>query len=144
MRAAALWIAAFAVGLTACVSPKDPFDREYALKQAQRKYVEGLRWGNLEKSAQYVDPEMRAEFLSLAPAFETVRITDYDIGELEVDEDTLAQADVYVTYLGYVLPQFQEKRVREHQVWYRDEESGSEWRVRPQLALMLDGIGARR
>ncbi|MGH7336414.1 MAG: hypothetical protein ACREI7_02440, partial [Myxococcota bacterium] len=114
------------------------------LKQAQRKYVEGLRWGNLEKSAKYVDPEMRDEFLALAAAFETIRITDYDIGEVELDEETLAQAEVDVTYRGYVLPQFLEKRVREHQVWYRDEESGSEWRVRPQLAAMLDGIGARR
>ena len=55
-----------------------------------------------------------------------------------------AQAEVDVTYRGYVLPQYLEKRVREHQVWYRDEESGDEWRVRPELAAMIDGIGARR
>ena len=141
---AALWIAAIAVGLTACVSPRDPFERAEALKVAQRKYAEGLRWGNLEKSAKYVDPKMRDEFLALAGVFETVRITDYDIGEVELDEKTLAQAEVDVTYRGYVLPQFLERKVNEHQVWYRDEESGSEWRVRPQLAAMLDGIGARR
>lgn len=141
---AALWIAAIAVGLTACVSPKDPWERAEALKQAQRRYAEGLRWGNLEKSAKYVDPKMRDEFLALATAFESVRITDYDIGEVELDEKTLAEAEVDVTYHGYVLPQFLEKKVQEHQVWYRDDESGSEWRVRPQLAAMLDGIGARR
>ena len=144
MRTSALWIAAIAVGLTACVSPSDPWERAEALKLAQRKYAEGLRWGNLEKSAKYVDPAMRDEFLSLATAFDTIRITDYDIGEVELDEETLAKAEVDVTYRGYVLPQFLEKRVREHQVWYRDKKSGNEWRVRPELAAMLSDIGARR
>jgi len=144
MRAAARWIAVIAVGLTGCVSPSDPWERAEALKQAQRKYAEGLRWGNLEKSAKYVDPQLRSEFLALAGAFETVRITDYDIGEVDLDEETLAQAEVDVTYRGYVLPQFLERRVREHQVWYRDEESGNEWRVRPEFAALLDGIGVRR
>jgi hypothetical protein len=144
MRAAVLWIAAIAIGLGGCVSPSDPWERAESLKQAQRKYAEGLRWGNLEKSAKYVDPDMRTEFLALSGAFETVRITDYDIGEVDLDEETLAQAEVDVTYRGYVLPEFLERRVREHQIWYRDEESGDEWRVRPELAAMLDGIGARR
>ena len=144
MRTAALWIAAIAIGLTACVSPHDPWERKEALKLAQRKYAEGLRWGNLEKSAKYVDPDMRDDFLALAGAFDSVRITDYDIGEVDLDEETLAKAEVDVTYRGYVLPQFLERRVREHQVWYRDDASGSEWRVRPQLDVMLDGIGARR
>ena len=144
MRSAASWIAAIAIGLTACVTPNDPLERAEALKQAQRKYTEGLRWGNLEKSAKYVDPKLRSEFLALSGAFEAVRITDYDIGEVDLDEETLAQAEVDVTYRGYALPQYLEKRVREHQVWYRDEESGNEWRVRPDLAAMLDGIGARR
>ena len=141
MRTAALWITAIAFGLTACVTPGDPWEREEALKVAQRKYAEGLRWGNLEKSAKYVDPEMRDEFLALADAFDTVRITDYDIGEVELDEETLAKAEVDVTYRGYVLPIFVEMRVRDHQIWYRE---ASEWRVRPELAAMLDGIGARR
>jgi hypothetical protein len=49
-----------------------------------------------------------------------------------------------VTYHGYVLPQYVERRVKDHQVWYRDDESGDQWRVRPELAAMLDSIGARR
>ena len=144
MRAAARWIAVIAVGLTGCVSPSDPWERAEALKQAQRKYAEGLRWGNLEKSAKYVDPEMRGDFLAYSDIFDTLRISDYDIGEVDLDEETLAQAEVDVTYHGYVLPRYLEKRVKDHQVWYRDEESGDEWRVRPELAEMLDGFGARR
>jgi len=144
MRTAARWIALLAVGLSACVSPSDPFERGRALEQAQRRYTEALRWGNLEKAAKYVDPQMRDDFLALSELFETVRITDYDIGETDMDEETLAQAEVDVTYRGYVMPTYVEKRVRDHQVWYRDEASKDEWRVRPELASVLDGIGARR
>jgi hypothetical protein len=144
MRAAARWIALCAIALSSCVSPSDPWERGRALEQAQRKYSEALRWGNLEKAAKYVDPEMRGEFLALSDVFENVRISDYDIGEVDLDQKTLAQAEVDVTYRGYVLPQYVEKRVKDHQVWYRDGQSGNEWRVRPELAAMLDSIGARR
>jgi hypothetical protein len=144
MHRAARWLVVFALGLSACVSPSDPWERAEALKQAQRKYSEALRWGNLEKAAKYVDPEMRNDFLALSNVFDTVRISDYDIGEVEMNEETLAQAEVDVTYHGYVLPAYIEKRVKDHQVWYRDDESGNQWRVRPELAAMLDGIGARR
>ena len=143
MRSAAHWLVLIAVGVSACVSPSDPFERQLALEQAQRKYSEALRWGNLEKAAKYVDPEMRGEFLALSDRFDNLRISDYDIGELDLDEETLAQAEVDVTYHGYALPQYIEKRVRDHQVWYRDEDSDDQWRVRPELAAMLDEIGVR-
>jgi hypothetical protein len=142
MRVQALGIAMIALALSACVSPSDPWERERALQLAQKGYLEGLRWGNLEKASRYVDPQQRDEFLALAPAFETIRITDYDVGELDLDEDSLAHAEGDVTYRGYVLPAYVEKRTRDHQVWYRDEET-DEWRVRPQLAAMLDDLGVR-
>ena len=141
---AARWVAMIAFGCAACVSPSDPWERGEALKQTQKRYTEALRWGDLEKAARYVDPEMRSDFLALADAFENVRITDYDIGEVDLDTDTLAKAEVDVTYRGYALPQYVERRFKDHQVWYRDDSSGSEWRVRPQLAALLDDIGVRR
>ena len=141
MRITARWIAILALACTACVSASDPLERGEALKQAQRRYTEALRWGDLDKAARYVDPEMRTDFLALSDLFEQVRITDYDIGELDLDTETLASAEVDVTYRGYVLPQFVEKRVKDHQIWYRES---NQWRVRPELAAMLDGIGARR
>jgi len=143
MRFAAFGLAVIALASTACVSPSDPFEREEALHQAQKKYIEALRWGDLAKAARYVDPAQREEFLALADSFDTVRITDYEIGELDLDEDSLAQAECDVTYRGYVMPHFIEKRVRDHQVWYRDEDNDNQWRVRPELAAMLDGLGAR-
>ena len=144
MRRAARWLVLVSLAISACVSPSDPWERGEALKQAQRRYSEALRWGNLEKAAKYVDPEMRTDFLAYSDVFDTLRISDYDIGEVDLDEKTLAKAEVDVTYHGYVLPRYIEKRVRDHQVWYRDEDSGDEWRVRPELAAMLDGFGARR
>jgi hypothetical protein len=143
MRVTALWIAAIALGLAACVSPSDPWERERELQLTQKKYIEALRWGNIDKAATYVDPEQRDEFLALAESFETIRITDYEIGELDLDKDSLARAECDVTYRGYVMPHYVEKRVRDHQVWYRDEENDDKWLVRPQLAAMLDGLGAR-
>ena len=144
MRARAGWVAAVAIGLAACVSPSDPLERGEALKESQRSYTEALRWGDLDKAAHYVDPEMRGNFLALADAFDKVRITDYDIGDVDLNQDTLAEAEVDVTYRGYALPAYVEKRVRDHQVWYRDKDSGSEWRIRPELAALIEGIGARR
>ena len=145
MRAAAHWIAAIAVGLTACVSPSDPWERARGARSRPSGNTPRGCAGATSRSPRSTSTRRCAsEFLALADAFETVRITDYDIGEVDLDEETLAQAEVDVTYRGYVLPQYLEKRVREHQVWYRDEESGNEWRVRPELAAMLDGIGARR
>jgi hypothetical protein len=144
MRTAAHWLALIALAVSACVSPSDPWERGEALKQAQRKYSEALRWGNLEKAAKYVDPQMRGDFLAYSDAFDSLKISDYDIGEVDLNQETLAQAEVDVTYHGYVLPRYIEKRVKDHQVWYRDEDSGNEWRVRPEFAAMLDGFGARR
>jgi hypothetical protein len=143
MRATAFGIAVIAFALSGCVSPSDPFERERALELTQKSYVEALRWGDLAKASGFVDPAQREEFLALADSFDAVRITDYEIGELDLDEDTLAHAEVVVTYRGYVMPHYVEKRVRDHQVWYRDRANGNEWRVRPELAAMLDGLGVR-
>ena len=143
MRLAGTGIALIALGLVACVSPSDPWERERALELAQKAYIEALRWGNLEKASRYVDPSQRDEFLALADAFDSIRITDYEIGEMDLDKDSLATAECDVTYRGYVLPLYVEKRVRDHQVWYRDKKDDDQWRVRPELAAMLDGLGAR-
>jgi len=144
MRAAALWIAMAGLGLAACVSPNDPWEHREALVQAQKRYTEAIRWGDLEKASRYVDPEQRESFLALSSSFDTIRISDYEVGELDLEPEKLEHAEVGVTYRGYVLPHYIERRVNEQQVWYREEGMGNEWRVRPQLAAILDEIGARR
>ena len=141
--AAAAWIALGSLGLAACVSPSDPWEHRDALVRTQKRYTEAIRWGNLEQAARYVDPELRDEFLSLSSSFEQVRFTDYEIGELDL-ADEFERAAVDVTYRGYALPHYVERRVNEQQLWYRDAGIGNEWRVRPQLAAVLAEIGARR
>ncbi|MGH0031874.1 MAG: hypothetical protein ACQGVC_18960 [Myxococcota bacterium] len=46
--------------LAGCVSPTDPLGREDALEDAQQRYTDLIRWGELEKAALFVDPEQRA------------------------------------------------------------------------------------
>ena len=129
---------------SACVSWSDPFERERALTLAQRSYTNALRWGNLDGAAQYVEPSLREEFLSHEETFASVRITDYDIGTLEMDTADMERAEVDVTFRGYVLPHYLENRARDHQVWVRDVEGDGAWRVRPEVAALLDGLGAKR
>jgi len=136
------WLLA-ALALSACVSLADPWEHGRALELAQKRYTEAIRWGDLERAARYVDPSLRADFLALTPSFESVRITDYEIGELDVDTDGFESAEVDVTYHGYAMPHYLERRVSDHQTWYRDTEGGEGWRIRPELAALLEGLGAR-
>jgi len=136
-----LSIALLAAGGLACVSPSDPFGRVEALEEAQKRYTEAIRWGDLERASHYVAPDEREEFLALEDAFQTIRFTDFEIGELSITDDDRERAEVEVTYHGYVLPQYLEKRVRDHQVWVREPGMGNFWTIQPQLALLIDGMG---
>jgi hypothetical protein len=123
--------------LGGCVSPTDPLGREDALQESQRKYTELIRWGDVERAVQYVVPEMRDEFLKLAAKMSHLRITDYDIGEIEFGERS---ASVTVVYRGYVIAQALERSGREQQEWVRDGIKNSSWQVRPQLQEVVDAL----
>ncbi|MEM7412853.1 MAG: hypothetical protein AAF430_21655 [Myxococcota bacterium] len=137
--AGGLLLAVLFFGLSGCVT-SDPLGHAYALKEAQKRYTKAIRWGDLEMAARYVDPELRKDFLALASPFEQVRITDYEIGELDVEEEELTSAEVDVTYRGYVLPHFVEHRVLDRQVWTREEGMSSVWRVAPDLPALMRGL----
>lgn len=124
--------------LGACVSPTDPLGREDALVDAQRKYTELIRWGDVEFAVQYVVPEMREDFLRLAKTMAHLRITDYEIGEIRFGERS---ADVTVVYRGYDVTQALERSAREHQEWVRESYQNSSWQVRPQLQAVVDALG---
>ncbi len=134
-----IWI----VAATSCVSWSDPWERGRALELAQKNYTEAIRWGDIDTAARYVEPGLRDGFLAYAEAFESIRITDYEIGEIDLDTENFESATVDVTYRGYVMPHYVEHRVRDRQVWTRDTDAGNDWRVRPELASLLDGLGAR-
>jgi hypothetical protein len=138
MRGALAWVctAWLAAG---CAS--DPLGRIDALQQAQKQYTDMVRWGDVERAQKFVDPELRAEFVRLAAAFQELRITDFEIGEFEHGQDT---ARVTVTYRGFALANLVEKEARENQEWYRDEGLANVWHVRPGLEAVVAVLEGRR
>jgi hypothetical protein len=109
----------------------DPMGYHAAFDDTQRQYTNYLRWGQLEKASGFVDPALREAFLKQAPAFEGLRITDFERGEVDYLGD---HATVTVTYAGYALDTFVERKIREDQQWYR-ESGSSRWRVRSDVAV---------
>jgi hypothetical protein len=114
----------------------DPTGRLTSLENAQRRYTELVRWGEIRRASAYVEPDLREEFLSYEPLFEQIRITDTEAEEVALDpsQDT---ASVDVTYHAYSLSSFQEKRILETQEWTRHDGVKNNWLVRPQIAEIL-------
>jgi hypothetical protein len=113
----------------------DPMGRRSALKEAQLKYTQAVRWGNIEKASEFVDPDLREEFLGLLEAFERIRVTDYDMGSIQYESSKLA--NVTVTYHAYTMGTFLDRSFREKQVWRR---VGSQWWLEPQLDGMVGAL----
>lgn len=121
-------LATFAIA--GCAALSDPLGRQEALELAQKQYTEAIRWGYLERARAFIDPEERDAFELLAPVFEQIRITDFEIGQIEGDED---EANVIVTYRGYGRAYQVEKPFREHQQWSRVEGLANQWHVHSDL-----------
>jgi len=119
------------LGLASCISPTDPLGREEALEDAQKKYTELIRWGDVERAVTYVEEDQRDEFLELADSMEDLHITDFDIGEIDFTKD---KATVTVTYHGYSEAVYVEHSAREVQEWERKEGIENHWFVRSELA----------
>ena len=135
-----VWIAS--TGCAAFSEFGDPAGTKKALKNAQKRYTELVRWGELERASEYVDPNLRDEFLNYADAFAGIRFTDFESGELRIGEGDIT-ATAIVVYHAYSLSTLLEKRIRESQQWYRDEETFNQWRVRPQLRQIIAGVTGR-
>jgi hypothetical protein len=110
----------------------DPTGRLTALEDAQRRYTQLIRWGEIRRASAYVEPDMLEEFLSYEPFFKQIQFTDTEAEEVALDpsEDT---ASVEVTYHAYSLVTFQEKRILETQKWTRHDGLHNHWLVRPQV-----------
>jgi len=126
-----------------CAAFADPMGRERALESAQLRYTQNVRWGDFDAASGFVDPEVREAFLGQAPAFDGIRITEYDIGRIEY-EGNRESATVHVTYHGYSLATAQEWRIEEQQRWVRPGRDNTWW-VQPKLAGLLEPLaGAMR
>jgi len=121
----------------------DLTDQQDALKEAQRKYTELVRWGEIEGASAYVDPAFVPTFLDNAHAFESIRFTDFESGPLEFGDDA-ETATVNVVYHAYSTRTLIEKKFREEQEWYRDESTNNSWRVRSNLDLIAKNLNGSR
>lgn len=127
MRLLIAWVTLLTL---ACVSPiSDPLGRKYALEETQRRYTELIRWGEFERAAGFVPSAHLPAFDTSIARFAAFRVTDYDVGRIDFDEDH-TRADVTVTYHGYAERTLVERPVVEHQVWTRDGMS-NHWLVEP-------------
>jgi hypothetical protein len=152
-RAAALAGAALALvvaaGSLGCAfgefRPDDPLRFQLSLEDAQKAYTNYVRWSKFGEAAQYVEPELRDEFLDHAPRFANFRFTDWD-GTPVVLDDEKKSATVRVTYYGYRTDTLIETPVKEVQEWHR--EGLTHWKVRPsfestELGLANSKVGRR-
>ena len=119
----------------------DPMGRKYSLENIQRRYTELIRWGEFQRAANYVEAEALEEFSIFESSFANIRITDYEVGRIELDSEKKS-ATVQVTYHGYRDGLFIEKPLRETQRWIR--KNGNHWQVRPELAQLIAPLNRRR
>jgi len=128
---------------------------EKALEEAQSRYTELMRWGEIEGASAFVDPALATEFLVTAERFKHIRFTEFKSGPLRFGEDsktatvnvvyhTYSIATVNVVYHTYSIKTFVEKKFREHQQWYREESAGNSWRVRSDLAAIASELSDSR
>jgi len=130
-------------GLGCASSFVDPTGQRTSLENAQREYTKLIRWGEIRRAAGYVEPEVLEEFLSYAPFFEQIRITDADWDALGVMPEDRQSAEVEVTYHAYSLMTFQEKKVIETQTWTRHGGVKNQWLVRPEIGLLAEAFAYR-
>lgn len=126
------------VGLGCASTMTDPTGRLTSLEEAQRRYTQLVRWGEIKRASAFVEPEIREEFLRYAPYFDQIRITDVDAEEVSLDSEDSAAVDV--TYHAYSFNGFEEKRILETQQWTRYDGVHNTWLVRPQIGEIVSAF----
>jgi hypothetical protein len=124
--------------------PDDPFQRQLTLEDAHRLYTNYVRWNKFGEAAQFVDPELRDEFLAHAPRFRDFRFTDWEATPVVLDDDKQAST-IHVTYYGYRTATLVEVPVEEVQEWYRSPDDTviqNNWLVRPKFESPDLGLAA--
>lgn len=126
-------------GVSGCLSRiTDPLDRRGSFTDTQERFTQYVRWGKFEEASQFVDPEMRDEFMSFAPKFSDLRFSDYEITSVDI-EDGLQSASVDVRFTSYRLSMPFERSVALTEEWTRDGETG-QWTVKLDLAKLHDAL----
>ncbi len=126
-------------GLSGCLARfTDPLDRRGAFEDTQTKFTQYVRWGKFEQASRFVDPEIRAEFMSYAPEFSDLRFSEYEITRIDIQEGVRsASVDVRVT--AYRLSMPFERSVALTEQWNRDEVTGL-WTVKVDIRKLHDTL----
>jgi hypothetical protein len=136
MRFAIGVLLAALLGLSGCSTITDPLDRRGQFEDTQEAFTQYVRWGRFDEASQFVDPEMREQFMSYAPEFSDLRFSEYQIIEIDMREG-LKSASVQVRYTGYRLSMPFEKTVSLTEEWTRDEDTGV-WTVKLDIEKLRD------
>ncbi len=116
----------------------DPYQARDRLKDTQREFTQYLRWGVIEKAAQFVVPEQRAEFETLAPNLTDLRLTDYETLSVEtIDEN---HAKILVRFRGYSMSSPIERTIDIEQDWTFDVEAAV-WMVSLEVGRLRKALG---
>lgn len=114
----------------------DPWGHSEDLEEAQLRYTQFVRWGDFERASDFVDPELRDQFLHQSQQFHSVRFTEYRIHSVDMSDKESATARV--SYHAYHLATLLEGVVDETQDWYWNSDDG--WRVRPSLRQLRASV----
>jgi hypothetical protein len=112
----------------------DPWTHEYNLERAQLAYTQSMRWGKFDEASVWIGAEDRPRFFREAEQLHDVRISEYDIGELEMGEGGKS-ATVRVSYRVYDMRTLIERELLETQEWNYTDEG---WMVRPKIASLRE------
>jgi hypothetical protein len=127
-------------GASGCLSTiTDPMDRRGQFKDTQTKFTQCIRWGKSQEASEFIDPELREEFMSYAPEFSDLRFSDYEITRVDIGEG-LQSASVDVRYTGYRLSMPFERSVDLTEEWTRDESTGV-WTVKLDIEKLRQMLG---
>ena len=126
-------------GISGCLSAiTDPLDRRGAFEDTQTKFTQYVRWGKFQEASQFVDPEIRAEFMSHAPEFSDLRFSDYEIIGVDI-QDGVKSASVEVRFTAYHLSSPIERSVDLPEEWTRNTATGS-WTVKVDIEKLRDAM----
>lgn len=137
---ARVWIAIallplLVTALGGCAS-LDPLQRKQSFEESHKRFTQYMRWGKISAASRYVDPELRAEFLSLAPEITDMYFTDYEILHTDIDGGwQTAVVDVRISGYRASYPVERSHVITEE--WRRE---GLEWLVRLDMASLREAI----
>ena len=140
LRAGRLCAAAALLSLLGgcAVDLKDPYNDRGRLRGTQKEFTQYMRWGLIDKAAQFVVAEQRAEFETLAPSLTDLRLTDHET--LNVESIDSNHASVLVRFSGYSMSSPIERTIEIKQDWIFDEDTRV-WMVSFEVDRLRKALG---